>query len=88
MSQPPVNIQATDMYYITMFHQAIIQFGEGKSGNLETIYKECMKKVPKDKFMRGLMNHLASENTLSADVPSADTTKNVLIETPTIPSDI
>jgi hypothetical protein len=82
MSQPPVNIQATDMYYITMFHQAIIQFGEGKSGNLETIYKECMKKVPKDIFMRGLMNHLASENTTKED------TKDVLIETPTTPSDI
>ncbi len=62
-ANPPVEMKASDMYYITMFHQAIIEFGEGSTGNLETIYKKCMKRVPKEIFMNGLMKHLASETT-------------------------
>jgi hypothetical protein len=75
MSEPPVSIQASDIYYITMFHQAIIEYGEhldnareggvspqGKGESIELIYKEKMKRVPKDVFMRGLTKHLASEN--------------------------
>jgi hypothetical protein len=59
---PPIEMKATDMYYITMFHKAIIDFGEGQGGTIESLYKEAMRKVPKDVFMRGLVNHLANEN--------------------------
>lgn len=61
-NQPPIEMKATDMYYITMFHKAIIEFGEGNGGTIESIYKDCMRKVPKDIFMKGLVNHLANEN--------------------------
>ena len=61
-SPPPIEMKATDIYYITMFHKAIIEFGEGQGGTIESIYKECMRKVPKEMFMRGLANHLANEN--------------------------
>jgi hypothetical protein len=65
-NKPPVEMKATDLYYITMFHQAIIEYGENieQDGDrlIETIFKECMRKVPKHIFMKGLVNHLANEN--------------------------
>ena len=74
-NKPPVEMKATDLYYITMLHQAVIQYGENshleQGGTIESMFKECMRKVPKDVFMRGLVNHLANENKNDPLEPSS-----------------